>query len=66
MRKLKVGEGCVNVRSSRGRGGAEEYRGKEERKRRDWQKRVEGRLGAREQWNVCVTEKTHYTQFTTP
>lgn len=34
--------------------------------RRNWQKRVEGRLGAREQCHVCVTHKTHQTHFNIP
>lgn len=31
---------------------------KRQRRKRDWQKRVEGRLGAREQWHACVTQKS--------
>lgn len=35
--------------------------------RRDWQKRVEGRLGAREQWHVHHPEKPpHQMHFKTP
>lgn len=56
----------MNRRGRRGGAGGEENRrqGREggEIGREGWRER----LGAKEQWHVCVTHKTHHTHFNTP